>query len=239
MTDAEISMDALKETQEDRPEFGLTNLPLPVIHKDVSFPARQIATSRKMGQPIDTSSVEAAARRVSEQMEKLALGVASSFTYGGGSVYGLTNFPNRITRTITSPEAGDWDGGTFVEDVLDMRQDAQDAYHYGPYVLFVSPSWDRYLDEDFKADSDITVRERVAKINGISDIMTLDYLTGYSALLVQLTSDVVRMVTAMDITTVQWSSKGDLQKHYKVMGVIVPQVRADHNTNTGVVHGSP
>jgi len=241
INDASVSMDALRDNANDRPIFELTNLPLPIIHKDFSFSARQIATSRNGGSPLDTTMAELASRKVAEEAEKLLLGVstvADQYSFGGGVIYGYTDYPNRLTRTITSPATSGWTGATFLADVLAMRQQSVNAYHYGPWVLYVSTAWDQYLDDDFKANSDKTTRNRVKELEGITDIRTLDYLTGFDILLVQLTSNVVREVIGMDVTTVQWESKGGLQLDFKVMAIMVPQLRADQNSNTGIVHGS-
>ena len=68
----------------------------------------------------------------------------------------------------------------------------------------------------------------------------MDYLdpTGaaYVMVMVQMTTDVVREVVGMDITTVQWETKGGMQLNFKVMAILVPQLRADQNGNTGIVH---
>lgn len=239
LTEATISMDPVRDGENDRPEFDLTNLPLPVIHKDFYFSARQVATSRNMGASIDTTSAELASRRVAEEAEKLTLGVSNfnQFTYGGGTIYGLTNFPSRITRTITQPNGTNQ--STTVRDVLAMRQDSEDAKHYGPWVLYNSPAWDQYLDDDYSSSKgDNTLRQRIQAIAGINDVRTADYLTGYQMLLVQQSSDVIRMVMGMDITTVQWETHGGMRLNFKVMAIMVPQLRADHNGNTGIVHGS-
>jgi hypothetical protein len=42
----------------------------------------------------------------------------------------------------------------------------------------------------------------------------------------------------MDVTTVQWDEKGGMKKNFKIMAIIVPQLRADQNSNTGIVHGT-
>jgi len=238
INDAEISMDGLRQSQADRQVFDLTNLPLPIIHKDFHFSARQIETSRSGGTPIDTSMAELAASKVAEQAEKLAIGVADSYTFGGGTIYGLTNWPSAMTKTITSPTTSGWTGSTLLTEILAMRQQSQNAYHYGDWRLYVAPSWDAYLDEDFKAASDLTLRERIKKINGIQDVVTLDYLTGYDMVLVQMTSDVIRVVVGMEITTVQWDSYGGLRRNFKVMAILVPQLRADNNGRTGIVYAS-
>lgn len=239
VTPATISMDPVREGENDRPEYELSSLPLPVIHKDFFFSARQVATSRNSGQSIDTTTAELASRRVAEEAEKLVLGVNPTFTYGGGTIYGYTNHPNRITRTISAPTHSNQ--ATTVQNILAMRQDSIDNFHYGPWILYVSPAWDQYLDEDYStAKGDNTLRQRIAAINGISDVRTADYLgpTGFVMILVQQTSDVVRLVTGMDITTVQWETHGGMRLHFKVMAIMVPQIRADFNGNTGIVHGA-
>lgn len=238
INDAVISMDGMREGEGDRPEFEITNLPLPITHKDFQFSARQILTSRSGGSPLDTTMAELAGRKVAESIEKLALGRLATYTYGGGTVYGLVNFASRMTRTISDPTAAGWTGEDLLNDVLQMRQQSVNAFHYGPWNLYVAPSWDVYLDQDYKSDTDKTTRERIASVNGVQNIITLDFLQDYDVVLVQLTSDVIRMVIGMDITTLQWESKGGLQKNFKVMTIMVPQLRADFNSRTGIVHGS-
>ncbi|RLF28618.1 MAG: hypothetical protein DRN14_03860 [Thermoplasmata archaeon] len=239
ISDAIISMDGLRESEGDRPVFELSNLPLPIIHKDFNFSARQVMASRNGGSPLDTTTAELAGRRVAEMAEKLLIGVASSYTYGGGTVYGLTNYTNRMTKTISNPTGGGWVPATTVSEVLQMRNQSQAAYHYGPWMLYCSPNWDVYMDDDYSsAKGDNTLRERLRKIEGIQDVRTLDYLTNYDLVLVQMTSDVVREVVGMDIATTQWESKGGMQLNFKVMAIMVPQLRADQNGNTGIVHAS-
>jgi len=240
ITPAIVSMDPSRQSEADRPEFELTNLPLPVIHKDFFFNARQVATSRNSGAGIDTSTAQAAARRVSEEAEKLCIGTGGSISYGGGSVYGLTNFPQRITSAgLTSPSESGWTPAVTVREVLGMRQASEDAKHFGPWVLYTSPFWDLYLDDDYSdAKGDNTLRQRIAAINGISAIRTLDHLDGEQMVLVQQTSDVMRLVMGMDITTLQWETHGGMRLNFKVMAIMVPQLRADYYGNTGIVHAN-
>jgi len=239
---ASVSMDGLRENANDRPVFELTNLPLPIIHKDFSFSARQIMASRNGGSPLDTTSAELAARRVAEEAEKLLLGsstVADQYSFGGGTLYGYTDFPSAITsETLTCPTSSGWTGETFLGEILAMIVALYAAYHYGPYVLYTAPAWDRYLDDDFKSGSDKTLRNRVKEVNAIQDVRTLDFMSDYDIVLVQMTSDVVREVIGLDITTVEWDTVGGLQKNFKVMAILVPQLRADMNENSGIVYAS-
>lgn len=236
---ATVSMDGLADSPGDRPVYNLTNLPLPIIHKDFSFSARQVAVSRNGGMPLDLSTAELASRRVAEGAEQLLLGTAATYQYGGGNIYGFTNFPGRITKTLSSPLVSGWTPRTTLLDIMNMRTLSQRQLHFGPWVLYVSLAWDAYLDDDlsiYKGDN--TLRERLRKIDGIEDVVTVDYLNGYDMVLVQQTPDVVREVVGMDISTVQWESHGGMQLNFKVMCILVPQIRGDFNGNTGIVHGS-
>lgn len=240
ITGAIISMDPARQAEADRPEFGLVHLPLPVIHKDFHFTARQIAVSRNGGAPLDTTMAELAGRKVAEEAERLVLGISDTFSYGGATVYGLTNFPQRIAVELTDPTDSSWTPATLVDEVLSMRAKSVAAFHFGPWVLYVSPDWDLYLDADYSTEKgDNTLRERLAKINGITDIRTVDYLTGLQMIMVQMTSDVIREVIGMDLTTIQWETLGGLVQHFKVMAIMVPQIRSITSGETsGVIHGS-
>lgn len=239
ITAATISMDPARQSEGDRPEYDLTNLPLPVIHKDFYFNARQVAVSRNQGTPIDTTTAQLAARRVAEEAEKLVIGVSThDIKFGGGQIYGYTNFPQRITSVdLIRPTDSSWTPKLFIQQILQMRQASIDARHYGPWVMYVAPNWDLYLDEDYSEQKgDNTVRDRVKAINGISDIRTLDHMEDFDIVLVQQTSDVARLVIGMDVTTVQWESMGGMRLHYKVMAIMVPQLRSDFYGKTGIVH---
>lgn len=241
MTDAgtaSISMDGLRQSERDRPTFDLKGLPLPFIHSDFSFSAREITVSRSSGAPLDTVMAEQATRKVSEEVEKLVVGVTPSYSYGGGSIYGLTNFPDRITKTISLPtNTATWTPQKTANEITDMIQSAQNNYFNGPYALYYSPGWTKYLDQDYSATyGGETLRTRLGKLADIVSIQKIDFLSNYQMVLVQMTSNVIRAVTGMTMTTVQWPSEGGLMQNFKVMAIMVPQLRSDSNGLTGIVH---
>jgi hypothetical protein len=94
------------------------------------------------------------------------------------------------------------------------------------------------MDDDFKAESDKTIRQRILEIGGITKVQVADYLTANNLLLVQLQSSTIRLVVGMDITMVEWTTHGGLRHHYKIMTIMVPQPRADQNGRCGIVHYS-
>lgn len=242
MTDAgeaTHSMDGLRDSNRDRPHFDLVSLPLPIVHADFSFSLREIMVSRNTGAPLDTTMAEQSARKIAERTEKLLLGTIDQYTYGGGTIYGLTNFPQRLTTTVHLPTGAGWTPQSLVDDILGMIQQAHNVYFYGPYNLYFSPGWNRYLDSDYSAAyNGNTVRSRIAQINGIASIAQADFLSNYQILLVQRTPDVVRAVNGMSMTTVQWDEKGGMQKNFKIIAIMVPQIRSNSDGNTGIVHAT-
>ena len=237
--DAKIAMSPAEMSDSDRPVYSLTNMPLPVIFKDFSYEIREIAASRNGNTPLDTTAAEQAAQKVAEQVEKLLLGRTSSYAYGGGTVYGYTNYTIRLTYTLTAPTASGWTGATLLGQILAMKTLLQAAKHYGPYMVYVSPNWDAYLDNDFStAKGSNTLRDRIAQIEGVERPKTIDWMQTYDIVMVQMTSNVVRMINGLPMTTVQWDTKGGMEVHFKVMTIQVPNIRADYNSNTGICHGA-
>jgi len=236
---AQVSMDGATRGRRDRPEFGIGYLPLPIIHKDFQLDIRTLNASRKRDQALDTLQAEAAARKVAEQAETILFTGLSTYTYGGGSIYGYTDFPNRNTYTLTAH----WNdsgasGETILADVLGMIQASINDRHYGPWVLYIPTAYQTALGEDFKAGSDKSVRTRLMEIEGLEAIKVADFLTGDNVVLVEMNTDTVRMVEGLSIQTLEWSIEGGMILMYKVMAIMVPQIRADYSERTGIVHGT-
>jgi len=235
LTAAELTMDAVTPSQKDRPQYDLKYLPLPIVHKDFSYNIRALSASRNGGMPLDTTTAALAARQVSEKVEDMLFNGASTYAYGGGTLYGYVDFPSANSVTLSV----NWDasaktGELILDDVRDMKQASIDAKHYGPWVVYVPTAYETVLDDDYKAASDKTIRQRILEIEGITEIKVVDKLAANTVVMVQMTSDVVRIVEGLPMTTVEWQEGGGMTTNYKVMTIMVPQIRADQAGNCGV-----
>jgi hypothetical protein len=246
-------MDALTDGRRDRPNIILKSVPLPITHSDFSFSAREIAISQNSRVPLNTTMAEAAGRRVAEMIEKTLIGVETGITFGtqttgygahtGTSTeYGYTNFPYRVTKTnIHSPSGSSPE--LVIQDLIAMRETMYSNGFYGPFMVYTSTPYDAFLDDDYFRTGGTsvvrTVRERAMEIEGIEDIVRLDYLTsGYQILMIQMDSEVIQAINGMDITTVMWETKGGLQMNWKVMAIQVPLLKSPLNGVSGVLHGT-
>jgi uncharacterized linocin/CFP29 family protein len=237
--DAQVSMDAATRGRRDRPEFNVGYLPLPIIHKDFQLDIRTLNASRTKGQALDTIMAEQCARKIAEKAESMLFTGLSTYTYGGGSIYGYLDYIHRNTYTLSAH----WNdsaasGETILADVLGMIQASIDDRYYGPWVLYIPTNFQTALGGDFKANSDKSIRQRLLEIEGLTDIRVADFLTADNVLLVQMTSDVIRMVEGLPIQTIQWDLEGGMLMNFKVMTIMVPQIRADYNNRCGIVHAT-
>lgn len=248
ITGATVSMDGLRKGDSDRPLYNIEQMPIPIVHQDAFFSAREIAMSRRLGTPVDTTTLTEASEKVAEEIEKIALGVSTSFFYAGGRVYGLCNYPYRMTRVLTSPFLTDgsrnpaWSGELFKNEVIQMRRMMYDNYQFGPFMMYHSPEWDDVLDDDFNAgtsglQSTITVRKRILEISGIGGFRAAEFLPFGTMIMLRMNSGTIQALDGMDITTVQWTEQGGMEIHFKVLAIQLPRMKSDYYGRCGVVHG--
>jgi hypothetical protein len=235
--EAVMTMDGLARGQNDRPNFEHNYLPLPIIHVDYEINARALAASRSLGNPLDTTDAERATRKVNEYLESLLV-TDTEYSFGGGTIYSYVNHPDRNTVTLSQ----NWDasgktGQEIRDDVLSMKQQMIDSKWYGEYVLYIPTAYETVLDNDFDTTTPgTTIRERLMKISGISGIQVVDKLASNNVLLVQMTSDVVRLVRGTGLQNVEWQQEGNFVTKYKVFTIQVPQIRSPQSGATGIVH---
>jgi hypothetical protein len=234
---ATISMDPIRKGERSRPTMDTTIIPLPVTHSDNSYSARDLAVSQNSSLPLDTTNLRLSARAVAEAVEGLCAGTSSSYSYGGGTIYGLINFPQRFTRVLTAPTGSN--ASTIFQQILFMTKALRDVFFMGPYVAYYSPAWNPYFAMDYATTYPMSLRNRLAE--GLPDIAAwrqLNVLSGFRIVLVQLTDDIVQGVQGMGLTTVQWEEQGGFEQCFKVLCIQIPRFRANANGKTGIMDGT-
>ena len=163
--EAVVDMNGLTPGRNDETQFQLEGTPLPLTHSDFFIDSRRLAISRNTGTPIDGTLGEASARRVGEMVEKTSIGNVTGITYSGNitqtggygrtaTVYGLTNFSARVTRTGYIPTGNGrtltgWTPLDTLKDVLGAVSDLRAKNMFGPYMIYHSDDWDQYLEQDY------------------------------------------------------------------------------------------
>lgn len=235
-----MTMDGVARGQGDRVQYADKFLPVPILHADYEINARFLAVSRKDGNGVDTEEAANAARRIMEKKEDLLIGTGT-YTFGGGTMYSLLNFPDRNTVTLT----GDWNlsgttGAEIVDDVRRLKRANKDALRGGPAVLIIPNDYEDKLGQDYSVSggSLMTIRQRIMLLGGITDILVSERLADNNVLLVELNKRTIEIVTGMSLTNIFWEVEGGMVGKYKLMEITVPRFKSDYNGNSGIAHGA-
>lgn len=236
MTAADINMSGdVTPGSEDTVTFSPTGVPVPVIYKDFRLNLRRLEASRRNGQGLDVVQVDVATRLVAEKSEDMLF--AGSLTFGDYTIYGYRTHPsvNNVDMAEKWDDAG-CSGVDIVDDVTDMIQALRSDGFHGPYCMYIPKDYQTKLDEDYNPSvgDQRTIRERLLKLDGLTEIKVADRLADDNVIMVQLTRDVVDLAIAQDITPVQWSPNGGMTEHFRVMAVWVPRVKSDYDGHCGV-----
>ena len=240
--EAALTMDGVTRGINDTPKFQTNYLPIPVLHVDYEINSRMLESSRKLGNPLDTTMAEMAGRRILEKLEQM-LFTDTTYSFGTAddrsrnSIYSYVNHPDINTVTLGT----DWDASAktaagILQDVLNMKQASINAYHYGPWQLYIPTAYEVVLDDDYDTTTPgKTIRERLLSIAGIKGIKVIDTLAADNVLLVQMTTDVVRLIQGFGLQNVQYQTEAGWITKFKVVTIQVPQIRSDQNGKSGIV----
>jgi len=242
MDPAIVSMDGTVRSDNNRVEFLLAALPMPITHKDFFINLRTLSASREKGESLDTTQIRVAGRLISEQSENMLFN--GGRTWGGNTIYGYTTHPDRNLDTFEAT-GGHWGnvgtktGEQILEDVLSMMAVLQVDRMNGPYWIYTPRDASTVLDDDFKANSDKTTRQRIMEIEGIRAIRTVDQLATQNVVMVQPTLDVVALVESIPLQTIQWDVEGGFLINFKGFQIENPLIRSDAQGRSGVCHMTP
>lgn len=235
MTPAEVSMSGVVRTAEDIPNFNLVSVPIPVISKDFRINIRHLMASRRApagaaaGESIDTTTIRVATRKVAERFEEIFFNGYSG-KLDGNSIYGLTTHPQ-----INLLSGSDWGtAGQCFTDILSAIGVLHGDRMYGPYGLFVAPT--QFIQtQTYISNVSENGLTRIGKIPNLQFVQAADQLADGTAVLFQLTADVIDIAMGEDMTVVQWDEKGGLELDFKVMMAGAPRPKADAENRSGIV----
>jgi hypothetical protein len=209
---------------------------------DYEINARALAASRNLGNPLDATMVEMAARKVNEKLETM-LFTDTTYSFGEqdsksrNSIYSYVNHPDINGVTLgTAWDASAKTAAGILNDVLNMKKSSINAYHYGPWMLYIPTDYEVVLDDDYDTVTPgKTIRQRILEVDRIKGVKVIDTLADDTVLLVQMTPDVVRLVQGLPLQNIEWDTEGRFVTKYKVIRIAVPQIRSDQNGKSGIV----
>lgn len=230
-------------------------LPIYLTMEGFSLDIRTLKMSERVGQPLDTSIIKQATRRVNEAIEDAAINGATTadgqnLVVAGYSAPGLLNEANVNSGNTTT----DWsltgtigtDGPARVNDILTAISALQADKKFGPYNLYIGTKAGNAINQDFKTNTLDSIRRRLEQIDAggskitikVADRMPDPTVSGNAQFaLVQMTDDVVQMVNGQPPTVIPWTSLDGFTLHWVIMAIMIQRVRSDYDGNSGIYLG--
>lgn len=233
---AQRTMNPSARGENQLPERTIKRIPVYLTTDDFSVGIRTLKASQRIGTPLDTTMVQQATRRVNEAIEDAMINGAG-VQVDGYDTPGLLNAPNVNTKSMTV----NWNSATGAQiqaDVLSAIATLQGKKKFGPYNLYVGTTIGTYFMTDFKANGDSSILTRLREIEAGGRnlvIKVADQLPANTAVMFQMSSDVVDIIDGQAPTVIPWTSNDGFTLFWLVMAIMIPRVRDDYDGNSGII----
>lgn len=242
MSDAQIDMTGEATDIRDRIEFAQDSMPVPLIHHGFKLNIRTLMASRARGQGLDVVHAQTATLKVVHTIEKLFLFGQFSAGAGAGSLYGLTRYPYRAV----GPLSADWrtaNAGQIFSDVNAMISAMEQKNQFGPYMMYVPTSYASALRRDYDnrtsgGGGGYSIRSRLMEIENLKDIRTNWFLPDNHVVLINLNPENLRALDGIQPRMIEWNTQGGMVSIFKIIAIILPQIKRDAADQCGIVHFS-
>lgn len=226
-----------------QPALTANNIPIFATMTGGVFGIRQMAAAARVGTPLDTTAIEEWARAINESVEDQAV-IGSVLTVSGNSAPGLLNAPNVNTFPYVDNEswtAAGHSGEDILTDVQAGIVQNQNDNFFGPYTLFVNGPYNNKLNDDFKSNSDKTIRQRLSEIENGGEglrIVAADFLPTDRVVIVQMTSNVLDVVLGQQPTAITWSPEPGFETMINIMACVILRPKDTSAGTSGIATGN-
>ena len=238
MNGAYISMDGAVKGNDDTVQYDIRYMPIPIIQKEWTLNLRRLMASRKKGEALDVVQLRIGAKKVKQYIEHLF--VNGEYKNNGQVLQGLTKFE---FRNVGGAGKGIWSsttktGAAIFADVQEMIRTAKDKGFKNGYTfdLFIPSAYEDRLDQDYATGYPKSIRERLAEIGSLGEIIVVDELAENNVVLLPRSKEVVEAVLGMPMTVTEDANSKGYIRTYNIQEITLPRFKADYNKDCGIVH---
>lgn len=237
--DINLSLDGRSKARTDKPVFDYHGTPLPIIDSTFSFGWREMLAAQSEGENLDDAARMNAFRRVAEQQETLMLDGSSAIVVGGDQMYGLRTHPKRNTRSTGAT----LNGGTGAEWLAEVNATVKllhDANFKTGCTLYVNfDDWYYAQNNDFKADGDKTIAQRIMETGGVNEVVAGDSIAADEMIAVVKDRRVLNVLNGMPMSTrAQFRANPEDDYNFVTMAAVSLEVKFDAEDNCGIAHST-
>lgn len=236
---ADATMDGRSRGNRDRSDKKLYGTPVPIVFSEYTISARELAATRASGSQLDTHEAEEAAQAVAEKCDTMFFSGESNIVVGGSTIPGVTTITGRTTDTAANFGGGDFGTeGNGRKTLVGMISALAAKRYHGPFGVWVANTQYNQLLTRHTDGSGQMELETCQTIPQVAFIDRSDYLSDGVVVMVQMTSNVVDLATAQELTNLEWSSGDGLELMFKVMKAAVHRLKTDYAGNVGIAHAT-
>ncbi len=234
MTRAQVSLTGQGIPDQDRQDFLLKGVPVPVISKEFQIGERELQASRRLGNGLDTTYAYEASRVVAEEEERLVIDGNITIKLNNDVIYGIRTHPDINTGTAVG------DFGTLsniFDSYLDMLTAADAAGFFGPFEVWIyGTQYIEMMNVYTDGSGQSAMRRVLDSIPAIDAIHPCDWISDGQVMLVQMTQNVVDLAEYATGMVVEWSSGDGMTHFFRIMSIATPRVKSDYAGNSGIVY---
>ena len=219
--------------------FNEAYAPNPITHQSFSVPWRQNGFDYKRSLGM-TESVRQVAERLENTLCNGNTGIVVSFNSTNHVLYGYTTHPDRGTGTIS-----DWTNvanrDKIVDELIDeigsMWADQGGVANDSVIVYVANDIWN-VLQKDYNSGfPSKTMLARMKDIAQVKDVKPAEKLATKQVVLVEMEARTVELAVASDIIAVPHIKTNPMAPQVlTTYAAMVPLIKVDSNSNTGVRH---
>lgn len=238
--DVNVSLDGRGKGKTDQPVIDYHGTPLPIIDSPFSFGWRQVMAAQTEGYQLDAAASANAQRKVAEKLEDIVLNGDSSISVGGDTLYGLTNHPERNTRT-TGTALNGATGKEWEDEVRATLKVLHGDNFRTDVTLYLN--WDDYFyassTEYSTAYAGGKIIDKIRAMAGVGSIVPASRVTASSIIGVVKRREVVQVLNGMPMTTRALARHNPEDDYnFLVMAASALEIKYDAEGQCGIVVSS-
>ncbi|MFN7135422.1 MAG: family 1 encapsulin nanocompartment shell protein, partial [Myxococcales bacterium] len=186
---------------------------IPIIYKDFLLHWRDIEAARSNNMPLDVSAAAGAAAFCAQKEDELVFYGDQKLGYEG-----LMNATGRLTVRL-----GDWSqAGTGFANVVEATARLNEAGHFGPYAMVVSPRLYAQLHRIYEKTGVLEI-ETVRKL-AVDGVYQSNRLKGDSAVVVSTGRENLDLAVAMDMS-VSYLGAERMNHPFRVLETLILRIK--------------
>lgn len=234
------SLDGRGKAKEDQAVVTYVGTPLPIYDSVASWGWRQMLQMQAEGGNLESATISNHQRKIADKLEDMTINGVSDMVVGGDQVYGLTNHPQRNTRS-TGVTLNGATGAQWVAEIKATLELNHAANHRSPQTLYLN--WDDWFyaqTTDYStAKGNNTIAERVMQMPNVGSIVPASNVAADTIIALDKQRDVVEMLNGMPMTQRpinRLNSEDDFK--VKIMAAQAIQLKYDADSQMGLAVSS-